>query len=83
MADVVLAVLDKGWVVVGNLARQGEFYTISNGAIVREWGTTKGLGEIAVNGPTEKTKLDPCPMVRVKAPIMFMQCKPEAWHGHL
>ena len=32
--------------------------------IIRVWGTTKGLGEIAEGGPTSNTKLDDCPDMR-------------------
>ena len=30
-------------------------------AIVRYWGTTGGRGQLAIEGPTEKTKTDPEP----------------------
>ena len=41
--------------------------TLKDAAVVRAWGTTKGLGEIALNGPTSSTKLDPCGTVRFPA----------------
>ncbi len=30
-------------------------------AVVRFWGTTRGRGELAIDGPTEKTIVDPEP----------------------
>lgn len=52
-------VLLSGWVLVGrssSLTATGQ--TITNGYCVRKWGTTNGLGEIALNGPTKDTVLD-------------------------
>lgn len=36
-------------------------YTLDDVAVVRRWGTTKGLGQLAQEGPTVNTKLDPEP----------------------
>ncbi len=30
-------------------------------AVVRHWGTTRGRGELCIDGPTDKTKVDPEP----------------------
>ena len=59
--DLVIAVMDRGWVFVG-------FITLLNDDRVRldcchnihRWGTTQGLGEIAISGPTIDTELKPC-----------------------
>jgi hypothetical protein len=58
---VNIVVLQRGWVVVGNLQKNGVEYSLTKGAVIRSWGTTKGLGEIAENGPTVSTQLDPIP----------------------
>ena len=52
-------ILQRGWVIVGKMEREGSQCKVHNASVVRNWGTTKGLGEL-VNGPTESTKLDPC-----------------------
>lgn len=53
-----ICVLQRGWVVVGCLSKQGSQYSLKNGAVIRVWGTKKGLGELAMNGPTKDTTLD-------------------------
>lgn len=55
-----IVVLQRGWVVVGKMEREGSQCKLHNAAVIRNWGTTKGLGEIAEAGPKKDTKLDPC-----------------------
>ena len=57
-----IVVMQGGNIVVGDVMREDDCsFTIKNCAVVRVWGTTKGLGELAEKGPTEKTILDCCP----------------------
>ena len=53
-----ICILDRGRVIVGNVSFEGKYVVIRNANCIRCWGTTKGLGEIAIGGPTSKTKLD-------------------------
>ena len=55
-----IMVLQRGWVMVGRLEREGSECKLHNASVIRNWGTTKGLGEIAISGPTSSTKLDKC-----------------------
>ncbi len=58
-----IVILNRGWVVVGNFSEKGDDCTLTNASVIRSWGTTKGLGELAENGPLTSTKLDSCPNV--------------------
>jgi len=58
-----IVVLNRGWIVVGDYSEKGDECTLSNASIIRVWGTTKGLGELAERGATSSTKLDACPNV--------------------
>ena len=53
-----IVVLQRGWVMVGKFEKTGTECKLHNASVIRNWGTTKGLGEIALNGPTSSTKLD-------------------------
>ena len=58
--DVKIVILQRGWIMVGRLERKSSDYKLFNASVIRKWGTTKGLGEIADGGPTASTELDSC-----------------------
>lgn len=58
--DYKIVILQRGWVMVGKLERSGSDCKLHCAYVIRNWGTTKGLGEIAQFGPTGNTKLDKC-----------------------
>jgi hypothetical protein len=58
--DYKIVVLQRGWVMVGKLEKNGAECKLHQASVIRNWGTTKGLGEIAIGGPTASTKLDKC-----------------------
>lgn len=76
-----IVILQRGWVFIGDLTRVGNECTLENAAVIRNWGTTKGLGEIAESGPTTNTVLDPCPTVRFHYLTMVAQieCEVSRW----
>lgn len=55
-----IVVLQRGWMLVGEMEKEGTTCKLKNAAVIRSWGTTKGLGELAQNGPQPSTKLDKC-----------------------
>jgi hypothetical protein len=55
-----IIILQRGWVMVGRLEKNGSECKLHNASVIRIWGTKKGLGEIAGNGPTKDTVLDKC-----------------------
>lgn len=58
-----IVILNRGWVVIGEYSEKGDECTLTNASVIRVWGTTKGIGELAENGPLTNTKLDACPNV--------------------
>jgi len=57
---IKIVVLQRGWVLVGEFEKNGTDCKLHNASVIRAWGTTKGLGEIALEGPTSSTILDRC-----------------------
>lgn len=58
--DIKIVILQRGWIIVGRFERNGSDCKVSNASVIRTWGTTNGIGEIAKKGPTSSTKLDKC-----------------------
>ena len=76
-----IVVLQRGWVVIGDVNKEDDEVAINNASVIRIWGTSKGLGEIAENGATDKTKLDPCPPLTVHpmTVILYMNVNEDKW----
>ena len=83
--DVRIVVLHRGHVVVGRYERTGDDVVVRHASVIRVWGTTRGLGEIAAAGPTPKTVLDACGTVRVHAlaVIFTLDCEGQKWMSKL
>ena len=71
-----IVIAQRGWVFVGSVTRSENEIVIEDAAVVRRWGTTAGLGQLAAKGPTADTRLDPCPTVRIHplAIVAMMDC---------
>jgi len=80
-----ILVIDAGWVLLAEGVELSPDSSIEEGrvtyiardaSVIREWGTTAGLGEIALNGPTNNTVLDPCgnPHVPASRLLMLIPC---------
>lgn len=82
---IQLAVVDNGFVYVGEVFFDGDYYVISCCKNVRNSGTTKGFGQLAFEGPQAQTCLDPCPPVTVPAARLchLIQCNADVWHDKL
>lgn len=78
--EVRIVILQRGWVVVGYYQRVGGRVLVSNASVIRNWGTTKGLGEL-ISGPTAKTVLEPCGEVDAHelAEIASIKCDTSKW----
>lgn len=86
--EVSIAVIDNGFVFIGEITEEidpqdGKVKSIRVGNCknIRRWGTTKGLGEIALGGPTTNTILDDSGVIRVpyQSLIFVMECDQARW----
>lgn len=72
--DKRIVVLTNAWVFIGNYhpAAGVKPAYLTDASCVRVWGTTAGLGEIAMKGPTPNTVLDPCGIVLLDSPTNIL-----------
>ncbi len=80
-APLRIVIGQRGWVWVGRYAQEGEQVTLSEAECIRRWGTSKGLGELAAEGPRPNTVLDPAGTVRlhVLAIVATLDCNEDSW----
>ena len=57
-SNIKIVILQRGWVFIGRWTEDGDNCGLDNAYSIRYWGTTKGLGQLALEGKTDKTKLD-------------------------
>lgn len=72
-----IVVMQQGWQVIGFVEEVEGGVVVREASVIRQWGTTAGLGEIACKGATKTTVLDYTGEVRVPtcAIIMRITCK--------
>lgn len=56
--NLKIVVVDRSWNFIGNIELTENSIIITNAKVIRKWGTTKGLGQLAISGPTTNTILD-------------------------
>lgn len=82
--DYAIVVLDRGFVYVGSTTsdNQGNV-TMTDAHNIRSWGTTKGLGELVLEGPKSNTKTDKCGTVKIpaKSLISIHPTEKKLWKG--
>jgi hypothetical protein len=76
-----IAVLERGWVFIGEASVADGLLTLSKARNIRRWGTTTGLGEIATGGPTKKTVLDDAGTIRapIANVVALIECDATRW----
>ncbi|CEF48278.1 unnamed protein product [uncultured bacterium] len=76
-----IVVLDRGFVYAGHVAIEGDWVDIEDAINLRYWGTTRGLGQLALEGPTDGTKIDRVGHVRapIRALISLIDTREESW----
>ncbi len=80
-SKIKIVILQRGWVFVGKYSQEGMKCTLTNAYNIRTWGTTKGLGELAEDGPQSATKLDKVNDVQfhILTAIAAIDCNDKSW----
>ena len=80
---LVIAILDRGWVFIARATESPSALELTNAACIRYWGTTKGIGQLALEGPQRETKIDEAGTVTVPrtAIIALIDAVEAKWPG--
>lgn len=82
-APTHIIVVEAGWVLaVETPDYKLESNVVSkNARVIRRWGTTDGLAQLALRGPTNDTQLEPCSVVCIPASkiLMAFVVESEGW----
>ena len=83
MTSWQVVIADRGWVYVGRVTREGDQVVIGDCQNVRRWGTSGGLGELALKGPRSETTLDFYGTVRIHvlAVLGAIECDDSVWNA--
>ena len=84
MTKIQIAVLINGFVYIGliePLTQAESYIEIRDAKNIRRWGTTRGLGQLAIQGPQKETILDETGTIRVPlhSLIFILDCQEKAW----
>jgi hypothetical protein len=82
-SPLAIAVLDRGWVFVGRVTESPSALVLEHAACIRRWGTTKGIGQLALQGPHSGTVMDEAGNVTVPrtALILLIEAAEDKWPG--
>ncbi len=84
-SDIKIVILQRGWVMIGRYSKDGDMVTLENAYVIRTWGTTKGLGELALDGKQSSTKLDKAGHVEfhILTVVATINCDDTKWDSGL
>lgn len=82
--NLKIVVLDRAWIYIGYLERNDDDYTLTKASCIRLWGTTKGLGQLALEGKTKDTILDSAGTIHftVHSLINIIDCDQSKWRDY-
>ncbi len=84
-SDIKIVVLQRGWVMIGRYSVENDICTLENAYVIRTWGTTKGLGELALDGKKPNTKLDKAGHVEfhILTVVATINCDDKLWDSEI
>lgn len=85
MSNIKIVVLQRGWVMIGRWSEKGDICSLDDAYVIRRWGTTKGLGQLALEGKQSGTTLDKAGHVDFHrlTIVTTLDCKEDLWDKEL
>lgn len=82
---IKIVILQRGWVFIGKFSNEGSECKLENAYNIRRWGTSEGLGELALKGKQAETKLDKVGTVTFHelTTVALIECNQNVWSKQL
>lgn len=80
-SNIKIVILQRGWVAVGRFSRKENDCELTDAYFIRRWGTSYGLGELAIEGKQSETILDKAGKVEFDylTVIAAIDCDEKVW----
>ncbi|WP_160665099.1 hypothetical protein [Pseudarthrobacter sp. ATCC 49987] len=84
-SNIKIVILQRGWNVIGRWSEDGDNCALDNAYIIRRWGTTEGLGQLALKGKQEDTVLDKAGRVEFHrlTVVATLNAEEDLWNNEL
>lgn len=84
-SEIKIVILQRGWVVIGRYSEDGEYGVLTDSYVIRNWGTNKGIGQLALEGKQSGTDLDKAGLIRFHklTTIALIDCDKKLWNKEL
>lgn len=85
-SSIKIIILQRGWVVIGKYSEEeNDMCVLVDAYVIRSWGTSKGLGELALKGKQTNTKLDKTGTIRFHklTSVGIIDCVEDKWINEL
>jgi len=81
--NLEIVILQRGFVMIGFLSKKDNDCTLTDAYVIRRWGTSWGLGELALEGKKENTVLDKAGLVEFDnlTVIARIKCDYSKWES--
>lgn len=80
-SGIKIVILQRGWVVIGRYHEEGDYGVLTDGYVIRRWGTTEGLGQLAREGRQSDTQLERTGIIRFHrlTTVAIIDCDENVW----
>jgi len=84
-SEIKIVILQRGWVVIGRFREDSEYGYLTDAYVIRRWGTSEGLGELALKGKQSETKLEKTGLVKFHklTSVALIDCDFNKWDKEL
>ncbi len=85
-SPIKIVILQRGWVIIGRYYEgENDMCILTDAYVIRRWGTSNGLGELALEGKQSETKLEKTGVVKFHklTTVGFIDCLESKWKQEL